>query len=105
VDTLLELPGPAYSLLPVSGGGWALGTGWASAGDIHATGDVYARLFTSGDGVTWQEALRYERLSSTAFALADVWGVLPSGELVVRMDNVRGFGTSGRGFQVLRVNR
>ena len=105
VDTLLELPGPAYSLLPVAGGGWALGTGWASAGDIHAPGDVYARLFTSGDGVTWKEALRYERLSSTAFALADVWGVLPSGELVVRMDNVRGFGTSGRGFQVLRVNR
>jgi hypothetical protein len=105
VDALMELPGPAYSLMPVPGGGWAMGTGWASAGDIHAAGDVYTRLFTSGDGVTWREALRYERLSSTAFAQADVWGVLPSGDLVVRMDNVRGFGVSGKGFQVLRVKR
>jgi hypothetical protein len=105
VDALLTLPGPAYSLLTVSGGGWVLGTGWASAGDITAPGDVYTRLFTSGDGVTWRESLRYERLSSTAFARADVWGVLPSGELVVRMENVSGFGASGRGFQVLRVRR
>lgn len=105
VDALLQLPGPAYSFMPVPGGGWAMGTGRASAGDVHAPDDVYARLYTSRDGVTWREALRYERLSSTAFAQADVWGVLPSGDLVVRMDNVRGFGTSGRGFQVLRVKR
>ncbi|NPC82946.1 exo-alpha-sialidase, partial [Pyxidicoccus fallax] len=85
--------------------GWVMGTGWASAGDITAPGDVYARLFTSGDGVTWRETLRYERLSSTEFGRADVWGVLPSGDLVVRMDNIRGFGTAGRGFQVLRVKR
>ncbi|QSQ22596.1 exo-alpha-sialidase [Pyxidicoccus parkwayensis] len=105
VDALLQLPGPAYSFMPVPGGGWAMGTGWASAGDVQASGDIYVRLFTSPDGVTWREALRYERLSSTAFAQADVWGVLPSGDVVVRMDNVRGFGTSGRGFQVLRVKR
>ncbi|MFP2930797.1 exo-alpha-sialidase [Pyxidicoccus sp. 3LG] len=105
VDALLQLPGPVYSMLAVPGGGWAMGTGWASSGDIQAPGDVYARIFVSGDGVSWGEALRYERLSSTAFARADVWGVLPSGELVVRMENVRGFGTSGAGFQVLRVKR
>ena len=105
VDALLQLPGPVYSLMPVPGSGWALGTGWASSGDVQAPGDVYARLFTSGDGVTWRETLRYERLSSTAFARADVWGVLPSGEVVVRMDNVRGFGSAGQGFQVLRVKR
>ncbi|MCP3139512.1 sialidase family protein [Pyxidicoccus xibeiensis] len=105
VDALLQLPGPVYSLLPVPGGGWAMGTGWASSGDVHAPGDVYARIFISGNGVSWAEALRYERLSSTAFARADVWGVLSTGELLVRMENVRGFGTSGMGFQVLRVKR
>ena len=31
---------------------------------------MHARLFTSGDGVAWREALRYERLSSEAWASA-----------------------------------
>lgn len=105
VSTVRELPGPAYSLVAAPGGGWVLGTAWSSAGDVQAPGDVSARLFTSGDARTWQEARRHERMSGADLARADVWGVLPSGELVVRMENVSGFGSAGNGFQVLRIKR
>ncbi|MFY2563565.1 WD40/YVTN/BNR-like repeat-containing protein [Corallococcus terminator] len=105
VSTVRELPGPAYSLVAAPGGGWVLGTAWSSAGDVQAPGDVSARLFTSGDGQAWQEARRHERASGADLARADVWGVLPSGELVVRMENVSGFGSTGKGFQVLRIKR
>ncbi|MCP3059380.1 glycoside hydrolase [Myxococcus sp. K38C18041901] len=105
VSTVFELPGPAYSLEAAPGGGWVLGTAWSIAGDVHADGDVLVRLFTSGDGATWSEARRYERLSGEDLARADVWGVLPSGDVVVRMQNVSGFGSAGTGFQVLRIRR
>ncbi|WP_141331471.1 sialidase family protein [Myxococcus sp. AB025B] len=105
VSTVFELPGPAYSLAAAPGGGWVLGTAWSSAGDVHAAGDVFVRLFTSGDGATWSEARRYERLGGADLARADVWGVLPSGDLVVRVENVSGFGSAGTGFQVLRIRR
>ncbi|RKH24291.1 exo-alpha-sialidase, partial [Corallococcus sp. CA031C] len=74
-------------------------------GDVQSDADVYARLFTSADGTTWREARRYERGSSTDLARADVWGVLASGDLVVRAENLKGFGVGGKGFQVLRVKR
>ncbi|WP_368669016.1 WD40/YVTN/BNR-like repeat-containing protein, partial [Corallococcus sp. CA053C] len=105
VDALLTLPGPAYSLEDLPGGGWALGTAKANVGDVQPASDVYARLFTSTDGTTWTEALRYEQAGNTAVARADVWGVLASGDLVVRAENLKGFGTGGKGFQVLRVKR
>ncbi|WP_043710619.1 WD40/YVTN/BNR-like repeat-containing protein [Corallococcus macrosporus] len=102
---LMALPGPAYSLMAVPGGGWVMGTAWSRHGDVHADGDVSARLFTSEDGVTWQEARRYERMASADLTRADVWGALPSGELVVRVEDASGFGSAGVGFQVLRVKR
>ncbi|RYZ42195.1 MAG: exo-alpha-sialidase [Myxococcaceae bacterium] len=105
VDALLTLPGPAYSLMGLPGGGQVLGTGRADVGDVQPAADVYARLFTSADGTTWREARRYERAASTALARADVWGVLASGDLVVRVENLKGFGAGGKGFQVLRVKR
>jgi hypothetical protein len=105
VDTLLTLPGPAYSLGAMPGGGWVLGTVRADAGDVQPASDVYARLFTSVDGATWKESRRYERAGSASMARADLWGVLPSGDLVVRAENLKGFGTGGKGFQVLRVKR
>ncbi|WP_227027591.1 WD40/YVTN/BNR-like repeat-containing protein [Corallococcus soli] len=105
VDALLTLPGPAYSLEPLPGGGWVLGTGRANVGDVQPDSDVYARLFTSADGTTWREARRYTRSASTALARVEVRGVLPSGDLVVRVENLEGFGAGGKGFQVLRVRR
>ncbi len=105
LSELMELPGPAYSIAAVPGGGWVMGTAWSSEGDVHANGDVYARLFISADGVTWRESRRYERMSGADLTRADVWGVLPSGELVVRVEDASGFGSSGVGFQVLRVKR
>ncbi|MCE9670684.1 glycoside hydrolase [Myxococcus stipitatus] len=105
VDPVFELPGPAYSLESLPGGGWMAGTAWSSAGDVFASGDVSAHVFTSADGVTWREALRHERLSGAALARADAWGALPSGELVLRLDGVAGFGPGGVGFQVLRIER
>lgn len=105
VDALKTLPGPAYSLEALTGGGWVLGTARTDVGDVQPASDVYARLFTSTNGTAWTEARRYERVSSTSLARADVWGVLPSGELVVRAENLKGFGPGGKGFQVLRVQR
>lgn len=105
VSSLMELPGPAYSLTAVSGGGWVMGTAWSRDGDVHSAGDVSARLFVSEDGVTWQESRRYERMSGADLTRADVWGTLPSGELVVRLEDASDFGSAGVGFQVLRVKR
>ncbi|RKH44449.1 exo-alpha-sialidase [Corallococcus sp. AB050B] len=105
VDALLTLPGPAYSLDALGGGGFVLGTARADVGDVQPASDVYARLFTSTDAVTWVEARKYERATSGVLARAEVWGELPNGDLVVRADNLKGFGTGGKGFQVLRVKR
>ncbi|AKQ67948.1 hypothetical protein A176_004860 [Myxococcus hansupus] len=105
LSTLMSLPGPASSLAPVPGGGWVMGTAWSGEGDVHAAGDVSARLFLSADGVSWQEVRRYERMPGADLARADVWGALPSGELVVRVEDANGFGSAGVGFQVLRVRR
>ncbi len=105
LSVLMTLPGPASSLAQVPGGGWVLGTAWFSEGDVHAAGDVFARLFLSADGVSWQEARRYERMPGADLTRVDVWGTLPSGELVVRVEGANGFGSAGVGFQVLRVRR
>ncbi|WP_233612264.1 sialidase family protein [Corallococcus sp. AB045] len=105
VDALMTLPGPAYSLDALTGGGFVLGTARADVGDVQPASDLYARLFTSTDGVTWREARSYERATSGVLARAEVWGVLPGGDLVVRAENLKGFGTGGKGFQVLRVKR
>lgn len=55
--------------------------------------------------MAWREARSYERAASGALARVEVWGVLPDGDLVVRVENLKGFGTGGKGFQVLRVKR
>ncbi|WP_253908883.1 WD40/YVTN/BNR-like repeat-containing protein [Corallococcus exiguus] len=105
VDALMTLPGPAYSVDALMGGGFVMGTARADVGDVQPASDLYARLFTSTDGVAWMEARRYERATSGVLARAEVWGVLPGGDLVVRAENLKGFGTGGKGFQVLRVKR
>ncbi|MFB1480224.1 exo-alpha-sialidase [Corallococcus sp. RDP092CA] len=105
VDALMTLPGPAYSLAALAGRGYVLGTARADVGDVQPASDVYARLFTSTDGVAWTEARRYERATSGVLARAEVWGVLANGDLVVRAENLKGFGAGGKGFQVLRVKR
>ncbi|WP_233613394.1 MULTISPECIES: WD40/YVTN/BNR-like repeat-containing protein [Corallococcus] len=105
VDALMTLPGPAYSVDALTGGGFVLGTARADVGDVQPASDLYARLFTSTDGVAWTEARSYERATSGVLARAEVWGVLPGGDLVVRTENLKGFGTGGKGFQVLRVKR
>ncbi|MCP3100667.1 glycoside hydrolase [Myxococcus sp. K15C18031901] len=104
VGAVFELPGPAYSVAAVPGG-WVAGTAWVNAGDVFASGDVAAHVFTSVDGATWHEALRHERSSGAEMTRADAWGVLPSGELVLRVEGAAGFGTGGVGFQVLRIER
>ncbi|MBJ6763394.1 exo-alpha-sialidase [Myxococcaceae bacterium JPH2] len=105
VDALLTLPGPASSLEPLPGGGWVLSTSRDDSGDVQPPEDGRVHVFTSRDGTTWHEALSFERASDAEPALMDVWGELPSGELLVRAQNVQGFGSGGKGFQVLRVRR
>ncbi|MBZ4371990.1 exo-alpha-sialidase [Corallococcus sp. AS-1-6] len=105
VDALMTLPGPAYSLEALTGGGFVLGTARADVGDVQPASDLFARLFTSTDGVAWMEARGYERATSGVLARVEVWGVLPGGDLVVRAENLKGFGAGGKGFQVLRVKR
>jgi hypothetical protein len=102
---LFRLSGPAYSIFALSGGGYVIGAAREPNGDIYPPGEVSARLYASPNGLSWAEALAFPRLSESENARADVYFALPSGELVLQLENVQGMGPGGKGFQLLRVNR
>jgi hypothetical protein len=99
---LYALPGPSYSTHAVRGGGFVVGAAREPGGDIYPPGEVSAHVVGSLDGVTWEELLSYPRLDANENVRADVYFELPSGLLVLQLENAQGFGPGGRGYQLLR---
>jgi photosystem II stability/assembly factor-like uncharacterized protein len=96
------LPGPSYSILRLRSGGYVLGTTREIDGDVYPDGDVSAHLFYSADGRTWKEFQAFPRQSPTEYAHVTAYWELPSGEVVLGVTNIAGF---GRGFFLLRATR
>jgi hypothetical protein len=97
------LPGPSYSLFPIAGGGFVMGTTRETRGDVYAPDDVSAHVLYSADGKAWSEFAAFPRLLDTDYARADVYWQLPSGELVLDLSNTIELGA--RGFLLLKAVR
>ncbi len=96
----LRLPGPAYSMHPLPGGGYVMGVGRENGGDVYPAGDVSAFVYTSVDGVHWEQVLQYPRLNSIDDVRADVYWALPNGDLLLELRDAKAF-SSGTGYQIL----
>jgi hypothetical protein len=103
LQTLARLPGPSYSIHPNPAGGFLVGTTRETGGDVYAACDLSAHLFGSADGQVWSEVLALPRASAFDYCRIDPRWSLPTGEVVVDVDNARGFGPGGRGFIVFRM--
>lgn len=90
---------PVYSILRLCSGGYLLGTTREIDGDVYPDGDVSAHLLYSADGRTWKEFQAFPRQSPTEYAHVTAYWQLPSGEVVLDVTNLAGF---GRGFFLLR---
>jgi hypothetical protein len=98
-----ELTGPSYSIHALRGGGFVAGAAREPGGNIYPPGEESTRLYGSVDGERWEVLLTYRRVTTTDNARIDVSWELPSGELVLRLENVPvGSANGGRGFQLLR---
>jgi hypothetical protein len=97
----VRLPGPSYSIHALAGGGYVIGVARETGGDVYPAGSVSAFVYTSADGVRWEQALQYPRLRSTDDVRADIYWALPGGDLLLELRNAPGF-TTGRGYQILR---
>gem|GEM_PF-3117599 len=102
---LAALTGPSYGIHALRAGGFVIGAEREPGGDIYPASEVSAHLYTSPDGAQWTKALNYPRLSDTENARADVYWELPTGELLLELENIQGFGPGGKGYQILRVDR
>ncbi|MFY0566501.1 WD40/YVTN/BNR-like repeat-containing protein [Archangium lansingense] len=102
---LYRLTGPAYSTHALRGGGFVVGAAREPGGDIYPPTEVSTHVVGSLDGVTWEELLVYPRLDANENTRADVYYELPSGLLVLQLENVQGMGSGGRGYQLLRPVR
>jgi hypothetical protein len=102
---LALLSGPAYSTYAVRGGGFVVGAAREPGGDIYPPGEVSAHVWASLDGLAWEELRHYPRLDPTKNVRADVYHELPSGLLVLQLQNAQGLGAGGEGYQLLRFTR
>ncbi len=98
INYLGQLPGPSYAVHLHSSGTYFIGTSREPSGNVYAEGDISARLFGSADGVNFKELLAFERISDGSNAHARVFWELPTGELVIEVENVKGFGEDGEGY-------
>ncbi|WP_228530934.1 MULTISPECIES: sialidase family protein [Myxococcaceae] len=98
---LAQLPGPSYSGHTVRSGGFVIGATREPGGDIYPPGAENAYLYGSLDGVTWEPLLSYRRLNTVDNARMDVYWELPTGELVLELENVQ----PANGYQLLRPGR
>jgi hypothetical protein len=61
---------------------------------------VSAWVYTSVDGVHWEQLLQYPRLSSSDDVRADVFWELPDGDLLLELRDAKAF-SSGTGYQIV----
>jgi hypothetical protein len=53
----------------------------------------------------WEKLLSYCRIDPAVTVRADVYYELPSGLLILQLQNAQGFGPGGYGYQLLRLTR
>jgi hypothetical protein len=70
-------------------------------GDIYPPGEISAHLYGSANGASWADLLQFPRISSTENTRADAYWELPTGEVVLQVENVQGFGPGGKGYLLL----
>ena len=104
-NELIQIIGPSYAIHAIRSGGYIVGSEREPDDDIFPPGEVSAHVYASPDGVSWQRVLDYPRLNSADNARADVYWELPSGELLLELENIQGFGPQGKGYQLLKVVR
>lgn len=102
---LALLPGPSYSAFASSAGGFVVGSAREPGGDVYPQGEESAHVWASFNTLDWVKLLSYRRLSLDATVRADVYYELPSGLLILQLQNAQGFGPGGSGYQLLRLNR
>ena len=100
LTSYLRLPGPGYSMHALPGGGYVLGVARETGGDVYPSGNVSAWVYTSVDGVHWEQVLEYPRLSSGDDVRADVFWSLPDGDLLLELRDAKAF-SSGTGYQIV----
>jgi hypothetical protein len=98
---LIQITGPSYSSYPIRSGGFLVGAEREPGGDIYPPAEVSAHLYGSADGERWTDLRQFPRLSTSENTRADVYWELPTGELVLQLENVQGFGPGGKGYQLL----
>jgi hypothetical protein len=102
---LESLSGAAYSTYAVRAGGFVAGVAREPLGDAYAPEEKNAHVWASLDGVDWVDRLQYPRLDPNENVRADVYAELPSGLLVLQLQNAKGFGPGGLGYQLVRFTR
>jgi hypothetical protein len=102
---LARLPGPSYSTFAASAGGYVVGSAREPGGDVYPAGEESAHVFASFNMLDWEKLLSYRRLNPAETVRADVYYELPSGLLILQLQNAQGFGSRGFGYQLLRLTR
>jgi hypothetical protein len=100
-----SLTGPASSTYAVRGGGFVLGNACEPFRGCAPSDEVSAQVWASQDGLDWVQLLRYPRLAPGEEVRADVYHELPSGLLVLQLQNAEGFGPGGVGYQLLSLTQ
>lgn len=100
---LAVLPGPSYSAFAPSAGGFVVGSAREPGGDVYPPGEESAHVWASFNGLDWEKLRSYQRLDTATTVRADVYYELPSGLLILQVQNARGFGPGGYGYELLRL--
>ena len=100
---LALLPGPSYSAFAPSAGGFLVGSAREPSGDVYPAGEESAHVWGSFNMLDWEKLRSYRRLDPTVTVRADVYYELPSGLLILQLQNAQGFGPGGFGYQLLRL--
>jgi hypothetical protein len=105
VNRYLPLPSASYSTHAIRAGGYVVGATYEIDNDVSPSGWTRGSLWGSADGVSWEKLLEVPQLEPNLDVRTDVYWELPSGELVVNVQNAAGFGAGGRGYLLLRPIR
>jgi hypothetical protein len=80
-----------------------VGSAREPSGDVYPAGEESAHVWGSFNMLDWEKLRSYRRLDPTVTVRADVYYELPSGLLILQLQNAQGFGPGGFGYQLLRL--